>query len=94
MTVRALFIALIRAYRLLVSPWLGGHCRYEPTCSAYAMEAIARHGVLKGCLLAAARIARCHPLHAGGYDPVPPVFRSLEWPHGWHHGHRPGPHGS
>jgi putative membrane protein insertion efficiency factor len=69
---RALLIFAIRAYRYCLSPWLGAHCRYEPTCSAYAIEAIARHGALKGLALAAARISRCHPFHAGGYDPVPP----------------------
>ncbi|MGH8162153.1 MAG: membrane protein insertion efficiency factor YidD [Gammaproteobacteria bacterium] len=88
MSLRALPIVLIRGYRVFVGPWLGGQCRYQPTCSAYAIEAIARHGVLKGGVLAAARIARCHPLHAGGYDPVPQVFPPLRR----HHGHRPGAH--
>ncbi|MGH8274862.1 MAG: membrane protein insertion efficiency factor YidD [Gammaproteobacteria bacterium] len=74
---RALLIVCIQAYRRLLSPWLGMHCRYEPTCSAYAIEAIACHGVLKGIALAVARIARCHPFHAGGYDPVPSAAASL-----------------
>jgi len=67
-----LLIGMVRAYQLLFSPWLGMHCRFHPTCSAYAVTAIERHGALKGVLLAAARIARCHPFHRGGYDPVPP----------------------
>jgi putative membrane protein insertion efficiency factor len=69
---RALILGFIRLYQILISPWLGMHCRYEPTCSAYAMEAVRVHGVFRGGLLAVARIGRCHPFHAGGYDPVPP----------------------
>ncbi len=61
----------IRAYRLLLSPWVGHNCRYQPTCSAYALEALSRHGALKGCWLAARRIGRCHPWGSSGYDPVP-----------------------
>lgn len=63
--------ALIRLYQLLLSPWLGGQCRFHPTCSHYAIEAIDRHGSLRGSWLAARRIGRCHPWHAGGFDPVP-----------------------
>ena len=70
MIARAL-IALVRVYRLLLSPWLGNQCRFEPTCSAYAMGALGRHGALAGSYLAAARIARCHPWCEGGLDPVP-----------------------
>lgn len=66
------FVALIRLYQLLVSPWLGGNCRFEPTCSAYAVEALERHGVLRGGWLALKRIGRCHPWGGSGYDPVPP----------------------
>jgi len=61
----------VRAYRLLLSPWVGNGCRYQPTCSVYALEALERHGALKGGWLAAKRIARCHPLGGHGYDPVP-----------------------
>ena len=70
MIARAL-IALVRVYRLLLSPWLGNQCRFEPTCSAYAIGALGRHGALAGSYLAAARIARCHPWCEGGLDPVP-----------------------
>lgn len=63
---------LIRAYQLLLSPLLGGHCRFTPSCSHYASEAIAVHGPARGCWLALKRIGRCHPLCDGGFDPVPP----------------------
>lgn len=62
----------VRAYRLILSPWVGFNCRYQPTCSAYAMDALETHGALKGAWLALRRIARCHPLGGSGYDPVPP----------------------
>jgi uncharacterized protein len=68
---RRMLIAGIRGYQLVVSPHLGPACRFEPSCSAYAMAAIARHGVLRGSWLAAARIGRCHPWGGFGYDPVP-----------------------
>lgn len=61
----------IRAYRLLLSPWTGHACRFQPTCSAYALEALARHGALRGGWLAARRIGRCHPWGGDGFDPVP-----------------------
>ena len=65
-------ILLVRGYRYTISPLLGPRCRFLPTCSAYAEEAIARHGGLHGGWLAIRRIARCHPLGGAGYDPVPP----------------------
>ena len=68
---RALLIALINVYRWFLSPLLGQNCRFQPTCSCYAQDAIRHHGVLRGTWLAARRIGRCHPWHPGGYDPVP-----------------------
>lgn len=64
-------IALIRAYQYVLSPLLGNHCRFYPSCSHYAVEAIERHGALRGGLLTIARLSRCHPWHEGGVDPVP-----------------------
>ena len=61
----------VRFYRLAISPWLGMNCRFQPTCSSYAIEALQVHGVLKGSWLAAKRIGRCHPWGDSGYDPVP-----------------------
>ena len=68
---------LLRAYRLLISPLYGQVCRYHPSCSAYALQAVTEHGALRGSWLAARRLLRCHPWAAGGYDPVPPSSRSL-----------------
>jgi hypothetical protein len=62
---------LIRAYQLGISPLLGARCRFHPSCSQYALEAVSTHGSLRGGALALRRLARCHPFHAGGYDPVP-----------------------
>jgi hypothetical protein len=70
---KRLLITLVRGYSLLISPFLGNNCRYYPTCSAYTQEAIERHGALRGLCMGLKRIARCHPFHEGGYDPVPPV---------------------
>lgn len=61
----------IRAYRLVLSPWVGMHCRFRPTCSEYALDALAAHGAMRGSLLAARRILRCRPGASSGYDPVP-----------------------
>jgi len=68
---RRALIVLVRGYRLFVSPWLGPHCRFEPTCSGYALGALEAHGAAAGSYLAAARLLRCHPWCAGGADPVP-----------------------
>lgn len=66
-----IIIYLIKAYRLILSPWLGNHCRFYPSCSAYAIEALQQHGAVKGSWLAIKRLACCHPWHEGGVDPVP-----------------------
>jgi uncharacterized protein len=68
-------LAPIVAYRRYVSPALPARCRFYPSCSAYAQEAIARHGALRGLGLAVRRLLRCHPFHPGGYDPVPDPIR-------------------
>ena len=65
-------VVIIRSYQLLVSPFTGGACRFEPSCSAYAVEALQHHGFWRGMLLAARRVSRCHPLGSSGFDPVPP----------------------
>jgi len=70
---KALLLALIRGYRLAISPLLPPTCRFQPTCSQYALEAIARFGAAQGSWLALRRLLRCHPFHPGGYDPVPPA---------------------
>ncbi len=64
-------LALVYAYRYLISPWLGSNCRFQPTCSAYAVEALRTHGAFRGSVMAAKRIGRCHPWGGSGYDPVP-----------------------
>ena len=65
---------IVRGYRLLLSPWLGSSCRFEPTCSAYSLEALEQHGAAKGSYLTLRRLARCHPWCVGGHDPVPPAL--------------------
>ena len=68
---RAAFLAMLAAYRALISPLLGPACRFFPSCSRYAAQAVQRHGVWKGLGLAACRLGKCHPWHPGGVDPVP-----------------------
>jgi len=70
---KQLLISCIRGYRMFISPLFLPVCRFQPTCSQYAIDAIDQHGILKGSWLATRRICRCHPLNPGGYDPVPPV---------------------
>lgn len=79
---RWLIIQLVRGYRYLLSPWLGNHCRFYPTCSAYAITAVERYGAVHGSWIAVRRLLRCHPWSAGGVDQVP------EYEH--EHGHRHG----
>lgn len=79
MTFAARILALpVRAYRLLFSPWIGHGCRFQPTCSAYALEALERHGAIRGTGLMLWRIGRCNPWGGSGYDPVPPVKHRCE----------------
>lgn len=68
---KAMLLLLLRGYQLGISPFLGQSCRFYPSCSSYAMEAIREHGSLKGCLLTTKRLCKCHPWHPGGLDPVP-----------------------
>jgi putative membrane protein insertion efficiency factor len=74
--------ATIRAYRYLISPMLGPTCRFYPSCSCYAEEALQQHGALRGSYLTVRRLLRCHPWHEGGYDPVPPPHNIKPVPHG------------
>jgi uncharacterized protein len=76
MTIAArLACALIHTYQYCLSPWLGSNCRFAPSCSQYAVEAIQTHGISKGIYLAVKRLLRCHPLGAHGHDPVPPAVK-------------------
>jgi putative membrane protein insertion efficiency factor len=77
-------MALITGYRRFISPLLGQRCRFAPSCSAYALEAVREHGALRGIWLAVRRIGRCHPFNPGGFDPVPPAL----------HGRQPRPEGA
>lgn len=82
MTPAARLVAVpVRAYRLLLSPWIGHGCRFQPTCSVYALEALERHGAIHGTALMLRRIGRCHPWGGSGYDPVPPVPRPCQKDH-------------
>jgi putative membrane protein insertion efficiency factor len=67
----AVLVVVIRAYQVALSPFLGSACRFAPSCSEYAIEALHRHGPIRGSWIGARRIARCHPFHPGGLDPVP-----------------------
>ena len=78
---RHLLIGLVRLYRLLLSPWVGGQCRFYPTCSQYTIDALERHGAAAGTYLGAARILRCQPWCRGGHEPVPEVFTWAPWRH-------------
>jgi len=69
--VRLALVLVVRGYQLALSPWLGPACRFDPSCSEYAVQALERHGALRGSWLALRRIGRCHPLGGFGYDPVP-----------------------
>lgn len=79
---RVVLKSLIRLYRYFVSPMLGPNCRFYPSCSCYAEEAIEHHGIVRGSYLTARRILRCHPWHSGGYDPVPPPHSIKPASHG------------
>jgi len=68
---KVFLIGLVRAYRLLLSPWLGSACRFEPTCSVYSLQALRKHGAAAGSYLTLQRLLRCHPWCAGGADPIP-----------------------
>ncbi|UPT72530.1 MAG: membrane protein insertion efficiency factor YidD [Elusimicrobiota bacterium] len=72
---RPLVLAVLDAYRLLARPWLPAACRFHPSCGDYARDAVASRGVVRGLILAAARVLRCHPFHPGGHDPVPTLSR-------------------
>lgn len=73
---KSLLLAVLRVYQWCLSPFLGHHCRFYPTCSQYAREAIETHGVRRGTVLAARRLSKCHPWHEGGADPVPAARRT------------------
>jgi putative membrane protein insertion efficiency factor len=77
--IRAVLVGLVKAYRLLLSPWLGSSCRFEPTCSLYAIEALQVHGAAAGSYLTVHRLLRCHPWCAGGHDPVPAILFKSSW---------------
>ncbi|MEW8506703.1 MAG: membrane protein insertion efficiency factor YidD [Candidatus Thiodiazotropha sp.] len=68
---RRIVIFLVRLYQTILSPFIGQHCRFYPSCSAYALEALEKHGVMAGLWLSIKRVSRCHPWHEGGVDPVP-----------------------
>ncbi|MDR3451315.1 MAG: membrane protein insertion efficiency factor YidD [Rhodoferax sp.] len=75
--IKALLIFLVKGYRLLLSPWLGSSCRFEPSCSAYSLQALQQHGAAAGSYLTLRRLVRCHPWCDGGHDPVPDTLKTL-----------------
>lgn len=77
MIIQRLLMGVVRGYRLLLSPWLGSSCRFEPTCSAYALQALEQHGAAMGSYLTVRRLVRCGPWCQGGHDPVPPQASRL-----------------
>ena len=77
--IRAALIALVKGYRLLLSPWLGSSCRFTPSCSAYSLQALERHGAGAGTYLTLGRLVRCHPWCEGGHDPVPESLAAPRW---------------
>jgi putative membrane protein insertion efficiency factor len=77
MIVQRLLMGVVKGYRLLLSPWLGSSCRFEPTCSVYALQALEHHGAAKGSYLTVHRLVRCGPWCQGGHDPVPPQASRL-----------------
>ena len=77
--IKGLLLAAIRAYQLMISPWTLPSCRFTPTCSEFARQAIATFGVIRGLVLTTRRLLRCHPFHAGGYDPIDNYRRSRDF---------------
>ncbi|HNR13418.1 MAG TPA: membrane protein insertion efficiency factor YidD [Thermodesulfobacteriota bacterium] len=75
---RTIVVIIIKAYQLFISPLFPPSCRFYPTCSEYAIRAIEAHGILKGFVLSARRILKCHPFNPGGWDPVPPKISNFE----------------
>ncbi|MGR8998642.1 MAG: membrane protein insertion efficiency factor YidD [Gammaproteobacteria bacterium] len=71
---RFMLIAIIKFYKYFISPLLGSHCRFYPSCSSYSLEALQRHGLISGSYLTLRRLLKCHPFHEGGIDPVPEKF--------------------
>jgi uncharacterized protein len=78
---RSFLMGIVKAYRLLLSPWLGSACRFEPTCSVYALGALDQHGAARGSYLTLKRLARCHPWCDGGHDPVPQAMTNADQNH-------------